>query len=184
MSEVFIINKVFTTINDKDNICGVCYDENVDMKAICKGCKKNVCSRCYASCINLNLKLDDSYDKGIRIIYKCVFCRYYNPMIDEQPCDVYRYLIRQLHASEQKYVKLLNELQRDRRDERIERDGLRLELEMNNKAKIERDELRRELEMNKDKLDILDKYCSETRRKTINKEVIINIIKGVNIQSR
>ena len=184
MSEVFIINKTCTTINDIDNICGVCYDENIDIKAICKGCKKNVCSRCYASCINLNLKLDDTYDKGIRIIYKCVFCRYYNSMEDEQPCDVYRYLIRQLHASEQKYVKLLNELQRDRRDERLERDELRRELEMNNKAKIERDELRKELETNKaniDKLDRLYKYSRETHRKTINKEVIINIIKGVNI---
>jgi DNA repair exonuclease SbcCD nuclease subunit len=105
-------------------------------------------------------------------------------MEDEQPCDVYRYLIRQLHASEQKYVKLLNELQRDRRDERLERDELRRELEMNNKAKIERDELRKELETNKaniDKLDRLYKYSRETHRKTINKEVIINIIKGVNI---
>ena len=167
MSEIFIINKVCTTMNDKDNVCGVCYDENIDIKAICKGCKKNVCSRCYASCINLNLKLDDTYDKGIRIIYKCVFCRYYNSMEDEQPCDVYRYLIRQLHASEQKYVKLLNELQRDRRDERLERDELRKEL-VTNKANI-------------DKIDRLYKYCSETQRKTINKEVIINIIKGVNI---
>jgi hypothetical protein len=82
------------------------------------------------------------------------------------------------------HVKLLNELQRDRRDERLERDELRRELEMNNKAKIERDELRKELETNKaniDKLDRLYKYCSETQRKTINKEVIINIIKGVNI---
>lgn len=168
MSESFIINKVCTTINDKDNICGVCYDENVDMKAICKGCKKNVCSRCYASCINLNLKLDASCDKGIRIIYKCVFCRYYNPMIDEQPCDVYRYLIRQLHASEQNHIRVLNELQRDRRDERIERDGLRLELEM---TKVKLDKI--------DQLDKIEKYCSETRRKTIDKEIIINIMKGV-----
>jgi len=162
MSEVFIINKICTTINDIDSICGVCYDENIDIKAICKGCKKNVCSRCYASCINLNLKLDDSYDKGIRIIYKCVFCRYYNSMEDEQPCDVYRYLIRQLHASEQKYVKLLNELQRDRRDERLERDGLR-----------------KELERRDDKLNKLNKYCSETQRKTIHKDVIIKIINNL-----
>ena len=147
------------TESDADNICSVCYEENVDVKAICKGCKKNICSNCFAGCLKLNLKLDDKADKGIRIIYKCVFCRYYNPMKEEQPCDVYRYLIKRLHINEKKYINLVNEIQGERRDEEIERDELRKEL---NKYKINQNKL--------------DKYCRETHNKTIRKEKIISII--------
>lgn len=147
------------TTDDADNICSVCYEENVDVKAICKGCKKNICSNCFAGCLKLNLKLDDKADKGIRIIYKCVFCRYYNPMKEEQPCDVYRYLIKKLHINEHKYIRLFNELLVERRDE-----------------EIERDELRKELDRYKTNLNKLDKYCRETHNKTIRKEKIISII--------
>lgn len=162
--EGFIINNTAHTNNECDNICAVCYEENVDIKAFCKGCKQNICSKCFAECINLNLKLDDTADKGISIIYKCVFCRYYNPMKEEQPCDVYRYLIKELYISKHRYIKILNELQGERRDEQRERDGLR-----------------KELEVSKVNIDKIDKYCSETRKKTINKEIIINIIKGVKV---
>lgn len=162
--EGFIINNKANTNDECDSICAVCYEENVDIKAVCKGCNQNICCSCFASCINLNLKLDDTADKGISIIYKCVFCRYYNPMKEEQPCDVYRYLIKQLYTGEQKYIKLLNELCRERRDEQRQTEGLR-----------------KELEVSKVNIDKLDKYCSETRKKTINKDIIISIIKGVNV---
>ena len=36
------------TTDDADNICSVCYEENVDVKAICKGCKKNIWSGIYS----------------------------------------------------------------------------------------------------------------------------------------
>jgi hypothetical protein len=162
--EGFIINNIANTNPECDNICAVCYDENVDIKAFCKGCNQNICSSCFASCINLNLKLDDTADKGISIIYKCVFCRYYNPLKEEQPCDVYRYLIKQLYTDRQEYIKLLEYIQGERRDERRQAEGLR-----------------KELEVSKVNIDKLDKYCSETRKKTINKEVIISIIKGVKV---
>jgi hypothetical protein len=162
--EGFIINNKANTNDECDNICAVCYEENVDIKAVCKGCKQNICSKCFASCINLNLQLDDTADKGISIIYKCVFCRYYNPMKEEQPCDVYRYLIKQLYTNNKEYIKLLEYIQSERRDDRRETEGLR-----------------KELEVSKVNIDKIDKYCNETRKKTINKEVIISIIKGVKV---
>jgi thioredoxin-related protein len=85
-------------------------------------------------------------------------------MKEEQPCDVYRYLIKQLYTNNKEYIKLLEYIQSERRDDRRETEGLR-----------------KELEVSKVNIDKIDKYCNETRKKTINKEVIISIIKGVKV---